>query len=65
MYLYSERLFHSGFPEINPGSPFDFSSGSMLARHTPTYTFPPEFGRGCNAPFDSKTCKALAFTKVR
>jgi len=36
MYLYSERLFHAGFPEFNPGSPFDFSSGSMLVRkHAP------------------------------
>lgn len=28
------------------------------------YTFLPEFGRGCNAPFDSKTCKALALLKL-
>jgi hypothetical protein len=65
MYLYSERLFHAGFPEFNPGSPFYFSSGSMLVRSMLLfYTFLPEFGRGCNAPFDSKTCKALALLKL-
>lgn len=60
MYLYSERLFHSGFREYIQDHHLIFQPGVCCKEHTPLYTFLPEFGRGCNAPFKSKARKALA-----
>ena len=58
------KINGAGVPEINPGSPFDFSTGAGV-KTTPSHTFLPEFGRGCNAPFKSKARKALVDPQVR